>query len=191
MTALHAAKDSCKRRFRSIVGIMSGLGCCLCILLCWGWGMVSCPGVWADSQDRSEGIEPVFSLDVRNMPLVQVLDQIERETGRRLVMEPSWNQYPITVSFRNFSLGSGLKRVLANLNHAVIYESQQEIRIVIFGEAVNQSAGSVSRPRSAPVMPDAREDESLTQEDDQEEEAEPENPQAENPSANAPPDANE
>lgn len=95
--------------------------------------------------------EPSVSLETRNEPLGEVLAQITEKTAYRFSLEDAWKDHPVTVAFRNLSLSQGLKRILSNLNHAVVYESQYDIRIIIFGEAVFQPAGSSPAPRPVPA----------------------------------------
>ena len=95
--------------------------------------------------------EPSLSLETRNEPLGEVLAQITQKTAYRFSLEDAWKDHPVTVAFRNLPLSQGLKRILSNLNHAVVYESQYDIRIIIFGEVVFQPAGSSPAPRPVPV----------------------------------------
>jgi hypothetical protein len=130
----------------------------------------------ADTLDRSGDRDPRFSVEVRDIPLAQVLNQVSRETGCRFEVDPAWNQHPVTASFRNLPLGKGLKRILSDLNHALVYESRQVIKIVIFGQAVYQPAGANPRPRPVAVMPSIEEEEASPEEADEGEETEPEVP---------------
>lgn len=105
----------------------------------------------ANATGPSQLFEPRLSMETHNEPLGEVLAQITQKTAYRFSLEDTWKDRPVTVAFRDLPLSQGLKRILSNLNHAVVYESQYDIRIIIFGEAVFQPAGSSPTPR--PVVP--------------------------------------
>jgi hypothetical protein len=126
-----------------------------------------------------------ISLNVREESLINVLDRISDITGYHLEIQEQWNDIPITTSFANLSLDSALNRVLSGLNHAVIYESDETIKIIIIGEIeVFQSSSNplppISRlppPPPAPIDRRPENDRSnstknVDSEDKEEEEAE-------------------
>ena len=76
--------------------------------------------------------EELISLDIKNRPLGDVLEDISAETGYQFSMDESWNDFPVTASIKNEPLHKGLKRILRNLNNAVIYGSDGTIRIKIY-----------------------------------------------------------
>lgn len=124
----------------------SAVFCCVLMLV-----MSALTVTHANAVGPSHISEPSLSLETRNEPLGEVLAQITQKTAYRFSLEDTWKDHPVTVAFRNLPLSQGLKRILSNLNHAVVYESQYDIRIIIFGEAVFQPAGSSPAPRPMPV----------------------------------------
>lgn len=133
----------------------------------------------AFAQETDDG--PRITLEARNRALGDVLDQISRDTGYTFTLEESWREHSVKASLQNVPLHRALKRVLATLNHALIYETETDIRIVIYGEMGPRPSGgappSYLAPR--PPMEDPPEpeppEESLT-EPEPEPEAEPEPP---------------
>jgi len=76
--------------------------------------------------------EKLISLDIKNQPLGEVLENISAETGYQFSIDESWNDFPVTASIKNEPLHRGLKRILRNLNNAVIYGSDGNIKIKIY-----------------------------------------------------------
>jgi hypothetical protein len=76
--------------------------------------------------------EELISLDIKNQPLGEVLENISAETGYQFSIDKSWNDFPVTASIKNEPLYRGLKRILRNLNNAVIYGSDGTIKIKIY-----------------------------------------------------------
>jgi hypothetical protein len=90
--------------------------------------------------------EPTVSLDVKDRPLGDVLALIGRATGCEFLLDPSWQKVPVTANVENAPLSVALKRVLSGLNHAIVYQPQNRVKIVIY---------EASPPRSAPGVPPA------------------------------------
>ena len=76
--------------------------------------------------------EELISLDIKNKPLGEVLEDISAETGYQFSIDESWNKFPVTASIKNEPLHRGLQRILRNLNNAVIYGSDGTIKIKIY-----------------------------------------------------------
>lgn len=76
--------------------------------------------------------EELISLDIKNKPLGEVLEDISAETGYQFSIDESWNKFPVTASIKNEPLHKGLRRILRNLNNAVIYGSDGTIKIKIY-----------------------------------------------------------
>ena len=89
--------------------------------------------------------EELISLDIKNQPLGEVLDVISDETGYQFSMDESWKEFPVTASLKNEPLHRGLKRILRNLNNAVIYGSDGIIRIKIYDRVNSSGQSAVNR----------------------------------------------
>jgi len=93
--------------------------------------------IGAESQD-----EPHISLKVKNQPLGDVLRKITQKTGFEFKLRDKWRIYPVNASIENMPLHRGLKIILQGLNHAIIYESDKSIKIMIYGEVDSRKADS-------------------------------------------------
>ena len=98
-----------------------GVGVCICFTL------FSIPAVGG----AGEGHELV-SLNVDDMPLAMVLDQLSMATGYEFIVRDEWLDFPISASFDSIPLHRALKRMLADLDSAVIYGSGKKIKIIIY-----------------------------------------------------------
>ena len=78
--------------------------------------------------------EPYISLNVKNKPLGDVLKNISQDTGYKFKLNDQWSGYPVHASLENMPLHQVLKRILGKLNHAIIYESDKRINIVIYAK---------------------------------------------------------
>lgn len=89
------------------------------------------------------------SLKTSDEPLQNVLADLARATGKKLFCDEAWADLPITVQFKNLPLETALKRILANLNHAIIYQTDDTILIRIYenaapaGESAAETGGAV------------------------------------------------
>ena len=105
--------------------------------------------------------EELISLEIENQPLGDVLEDLSAETGYQFSIDESWNDFPVTASIKNEPLHRGLKRILRNLNNAVIFGSDGTIRIKIYEQEKSSGypAGhsiierSYEEPIRQPVIP--------------------------------------
>ena len=98
------------------------------------FSLICCYGLYRPSSANCGNpiAEELISLDTENQPLGEVLEDISAETGYQFSIDESWNDFPVTASIKNEPLHRGLKRILRNLNNAVIYGSDGTIRIKIY-----------------------------------------------------------
>lgn len=74
----------------------------------------------------------LLSLDSRGEPLGEILKKISKDTGYRISVDPEWTGLPVSVSFKNLPMDKGLRRILARLNHSIVFDdADQRISIVI------------------------------------------------------------
>jgi hypothetical protein len=130
-------------------GLLKRLFIWLCLGAVLPWA-VSFP---AGAAERVDPAEPLISIEAQNEPLGQVLDQITRDTAYTFIVDEQWRTYPVRTAFQDLSLNDGLKRILSNLNHVIVYESDDEIRITIYGQATPRTGGAAPRSYEPPAMP--------------------------------------
>jgi len=74
----------------------------------------------------------VFSLEMRGEPLGEVLKKISNDTGYQITVNSEWAAMPVSVSFKSLPIDQGLRRILSNLNHSIVFnEADHRISIVI------------------------------------------------------------
>lgn len=83
------------------------------------------------------------------MPLGEVLEKIEETTDLKFNLEEQWKDIPVSVTLDKTPLDRALKRILVNLNNVIIYGSNDQVKIVVFGKAEPSSASS--RPTGPPA----------------------------------------
>jgi hypothetical protein len=81
------------------------------------------------------------TLNVSSVPLSAALNEISTRTGYRILVDRQWADTPVSAAFYNLSLEKGLKRLLKDFDHAIVFESDRTIRIIIYGQT-GSSAGS-------------------------------------------------
>jgi hypothetical protein len=109
--------------------------------------------IGAESQD-----EPHISLKVKNQPLGDVLKNISLDTGFKFKLNDKWSIYPVNASIENMPLHRGLKLILKGLNHAIIYESDKRIKIVVYGKVDSRETDSYPiQPSSSQIQDNQQE----------------------------------
>lgn len=92
-----------------------------------------------------------YSLQVSKKPLKNVLDELSALSGITFIYDDDWGDFPITVQFKNIELEPALKRILTNLNHAVIFNPDGSITIRIY-EVVNRQRNSEVETENVPSL---------------------------------------
>jgi type II secretory pathway component GspD/PulD (secretin) len=87
--------------------------------------------------------DKVVSLTVKDEPLGEVLKKISMANGCEFILDNEWQNHPVTADLEKVSLNQALTRILRDLNHVIIYDSDQKIRIVIYGKAVSGGASTI------------------------------------------------
>jgi hypothetical protein len=85
------------------------------------------------------GEEPtVFSLDVKDEPLIDVLNKIAKLTGYEIAVAGKWAYLPITVSIKNASIHEALNRVLRKFNHTIVVDdSKKQVTLTLYDPGVS------------------------------------------------------
>ena len=93
------------------------------------FALILCCALSAGGPSFGEGV----SLQAVKMPLENVLGDLSQKTGIPFVYDKAWADLPITAQFKNMALEPALKRILSNLNHAIIYSTDGTVVIRIYG----------------------------------------------------------
>lgn len=97
------------------------------------------PISYTEGNESNAGDE-LISLTVKDEPLGDVLYKVSMTTGYDISLDNEWQNYRVTASFEEVSLHKGLKRILKNLNSAIIYVSNKKIRIIIYDKTDSEDA---------------------------------------------------
>jgi hypothetical protein len=76
------------------------------------------------------------------------LEKIEEATDLKFNIDEQWKDIPVSVTLDNAPLDKALKRILVNLNNVVIYGSNDQVKIVVFGKA--EASSPSGRPAGPP-----------------------------------------
>ena len=99
--------------------------------------------------------DKVVSLTVKDEPLGEVLRKISSANGCEFILDNKWISHRVTADLEKVSLNLALIRILRDLNHVIIYDSDQKIKIIIYGKIESKSVSSVpSTAGSSARMPE-------------------------------------
>lgn len=114
------------------------------ILLCYPPSLLAANG--AGSQ--------VFSLEVRGEPLGEVLKKISNDTDYKITVDPGWAGLPVSVSFKSLPIEQGLRRILLNMNHSIIFNEADHCIFIVIKSFLNgeefQAGGRVKMVDEGP-----------------------------------------
>jgi len=75
----------------------------------------------------------VFSLHVKDEPLIEVLNKISKLTGYEIAVAGKWAYLPITVSIKNASIHEAFNRVLSKFNHTIVVDdSEKKVTLTLY-----------------------------------------------------------
>jgi hypothetical protein len=111
--------------------------------------------------------EPI-SLNIEEQPLGEVLAMITKMTGNAFIIDDQWIDMTVSISVEAKPLHKVLKSILSDLNSAIIYRSDGEIKIIIYGETAEPDEAAASQraesePESA-SMPTAEQESTSSEE---------------------------
>lgn len=118
--------------------------------LCCALLLLLIPAVGGGAEDDPE--QAVFSLDFKDKPLSQVLDQITRLTGTQFLVNKEYAELKVSGSLKDVTVIQGLREIMAEMNHTIIYEADQAISLVIYGKKQGSGPGSTG-PLPPPNYP--------------------------------------
>lgn len=107
------------------------------------FALVLCCALSAGGLSFGEGL----SLQAVKMPLENVLRDLSQKTGVAFVYDKAWADLSITAQFKNMALEPALKRILSNLNHAIIYSTDGTVIIRIYGTIAYEKGSSMGSER--------------------------------------------
>lgn len=85
--------------------------------------------------------EPIITLTLTNETLGEALDTISRETGVRINLDPRWKHHPVSADLKGMPFEKALKRLLSSLNHTIVWQAQDAITIMVYGESEQAGPG--------------------------------------------------
>ena len=88
--------------------------------------------------NKTNAGDELISLTVKDEPLGDVLYKVSMASGYDISLDSKWQNYRVTASLENVSLHRGLKRILRNLNSAIIYVSSKKIKIIIYDKTASE-----------------------------------------------------
>ncbi len=101
--------------------------------------------------------EELISLTAKDEPLGDVLYKVSVATGYDISIDDKWQNYRVTASLEDVSLHKGLKRILRNLNSAIIYVSSKKIKIIIYDKTASEDESlTPSTEKSFERTPDSQ-----------------------------------
>jgi hypothetical protein len=100
----------------------------------------------------AKAVEKTVTLNVSNEPLSVVLNKISNSTGYRFVFDQKWSDTPVSATLNDLPIEKGLKRLLKNFDHAIVFESDRTIKIIIYGKTGSSAGSSAGMPYNLPPV---------------------------------------
>ncbi len=117
--------------------------CLLVAAFCLGAGAAETNAiVWHRTTDRVDA-------EVRGMALWPLLEQIARQAGWHVFVEPD-TTYTTSAKFKDLPSGDALKMLLGELNFALVPQSNAIPRLYVFRTAMKNATQPVFPPRTSP-----------------------------------------
>jgi type II secretory pathway component GspD/PulD (secretin) len=116
--------------------------------------------------------DELISLNVEQRPLDEVLAMITKMTGHAFVIDDQWLDMPVSISVKSTPLHKVLKFIFADINNAIIYKSDGNIKIIVYSEPAQKDKGSASQQSASP--PETASSPETEQESESSQEAAPE-----------------
>jgi hypothetical protein len=99
----------------------------------------------------SEGVSGAMfiSLETKNKPLKNVLNDITQKTEYTFTVDPRWHNLPVTVTLNNVALHEALRVILKDFKIAIIQDNPRQKHIaIIVGDIVGRHIGSLNTDAS-------------------------------------------
>jgi hypothetical protein len=110
-----------------------------------------CPAAGNENEALLTFSGDLLSADLREFPLMTVLNKIKQEKGLWLKGEEKVGDASISLSFHDLPLTAALERMLTRFNYSFIYDlGNRLVGVFIVGKSGNSSS---VRPRPGPFRP--------------------------------------
>jgi hypothetical protein len=116
---------------------------CVALWLC-GAALYAAPALGGEF--RVEYRDGLLSLKAEAATQQQILEEINRKSGGKLVIEKDAGSRPVSIAFQNVPLLQGVKRIVPHSNHVVLYDrtgAVEAIFILSDGKAAAVSKGAM------------------------------------------------
>jgi hypothetical protein len=90
--------------------------------------------------------ERLLTLDIRERPLKEVIKRLSGDTGYTFIFDTAWGAHPVSAALKNIPLQTGLRQILGNLSHALVFLPEKKIKIVIL-ERFGAAGSGADAPR--------------------------------------------
>jgi type II secretory pathway component GspD/PulD (secretin) len=101
------------------------------------------------SAQTAPGDEPI-SLNFEERPLGEVLAMITKITGHAFIIDAQWLDMPVSISVAATPLHKVLKYIFTDVNNAIIYKSDGNIKILVYSQIPEKDKESVSQETASP-----------------------------------------
>jgi type II secretory pathway component GspD/PulD (secretin) len=115
-----------------------------CVIFCTCFLTIICA-----AGETASGDEPI-SLNVEQRPLGEVLAMITKITGHAFIIDAQWLDMPVSISVKATPLHKVLKFIFTDINNAIIYKSDGNIKIIVYSDTPEKDKGPVSQKPTSP-----------------------------------------
>jgi hypothetical protein len=116
--------------------------------------------------------DELISLNVDQKPLGEVLAMITKITGHVFIIDAQLLDMPVSISVKETPLHKALKFMFSDVNSAIIYKSDGQIKIIVYPETAEKNKGTGSQATASP--PESASSPATEQESESSQEAAPE-----------------
>jgi hypothetical protein len=103
--------------------------------------------------NKTSASDELISLTAKDEPLGYVLKKISMATGYEIDLDHKWQNYLVSVTLDEVPLDKGLKRILKDLNNAIVYVSGKKIKIIIYDKISPEGGTSAPSNEKAFIPP--------------------------------------
>ena len=97
---------------------------------------------------------PVFSLNIKDEPLKNVIKKISEATGYQITIDDKWSDLLITASLRDVSIYESMKRIFKHLNHVIIVnDKEKKLSVIIYDSIKPNKSPKKIDPLDIEVIP--------------------------------------